>query len=360
MLARDIDLFRQAIGAEKMSIAGVSYGTGVAAVYASVFPANVDRLVINGNMFPVPDVREFTQSNGATLQQAVSHLLQNCENQPSCVRKNPFAAFESVMAAIRSETGLLSPVSNQGVQLRLSPGMLGGFLQGFLADGSGANWNASLQVIAVLYQGTAEQKLDQVGFLMDLFCTFRGVPTWRNYSACIGSGQLAEGAPDAFIEQSAVIGADLAGRYDLESVMMVYTEARERLDTLSLSSFVGILAPLFSWQATPMPPAPIGNALVAPLVVGNLYDPSTGYRWSQAMASAFPNSHMVTWQGVGHTLRVSAFDVPATTACLKLIANYMKDRELPLNGHVCHQLGVVPVPTAVYPLPLAFMSANRE
>ncbi|MFF2007565.1 alpha/beta hydrolase [Streptomyces sp. NPDC058195] len=51
---RDIDLFRQALGEEKLSAWGRSYGTYVGAVYAQKYPRHTDRWVLDSNGDPDP------------------------------------------------------------------------------------------------------------------------------------------------------------------------------------------------------------------------------------------------------------------------------------------------------------------
>lgn len=52
--ARDIDRIREALGEEKMSYWGVSYGTYAGAVYATMFPDRTDRVVLDSNDDPDP------------------------------------------------------------------------------------------------------------------------------------------------------------------------------------------------------------------------------------------------------------------------------------------------------------------
>ncbi|WP_416969815.1 alpha/beta hydrolase [Streptomyces sp. 4F14] len=52
--ARDIDRLREALGEEKLSAYGSSYGTYVGAVYAQKFPARTDRWVLDSNDDPNP------------------------------------------------------------------------------------------------------------------------------------------------------------------------------------------------------------------------------------------------------------------------------------------------------------------
>ncbi|KHD76810.1 alpha/beta hydrolase [Actinoplanes utahensis] len=52
--ARDIDAIRAALGEEKLSYWGVSYGTYVGAVYATMYPDRTDRVVLDSNDDPDP------------------------------------------------------------------------------------------------------------------------------------------------------------------------------------------------------------------------------------------------------------------------------------------------------------------
>lgn len=51
-IARDIDRFRQALGTPKLSYLGTSYGTYRGAVYAQLFPAHTDRIVLDSTVAP--------------------------------------------------------------------------------------------------------------------------------------------------------------------------------------------------------------------------------------------------------------------------------------------------------------------
>ncbi|MGH3222915.1 MAG: alpha/beta hydrolase [Streptosporangiaceae bacterium] len=50
--ARDMDRIRIALGAQKISYWGQSYGTYLGALYATLFPQNTDRMILEGNVNP--------------------------------------------------------------------------------------------------------------------------------------------------------------------------------------------------------------------------------------------------------------------------------------------------------------------
>jgi pimeloyl-ACP methyl ester carboxylesterase len=53
--ARDLDVIRAALGERKLNYLGVSYGTYLGAVYATLFPAHVRRMVVDSVVNPSPD-----------------------------------------------------------------------------------------------------------------------------------------------------------------------------------------------------------------------------------------------------------------------------------------------------------------
>jgi pimeloyl-ACP methyl ester carboxylesterase len=52
-VARDMDLLRQAVAAPELNYIDLSYGTGLGATYANLFPATTGRMVLDGNLNPV-------------------------------------------------------------------------------------------------------------------------------------------------------------------------------------------------------------------------------------------------------------------------------------------------------------------
>ena len=54
-LARDLDVIRAALGERRLNYLGVSYGTYLGAVYATLFPGHVGRMVVDSVVNPAPD-----------------------------------------------------------------------------------------------------------------------------------------------------------------------------------------------------------------------------------------------------------------------------------------------------------------
>jgi len=52
-VARDMNLLREAVGARLLNFVGLSYASGLGAVYANLFPSTVGRMILDSNLDPV-------------------------------------------------------------------------------------------------------------------------------------------------------------------------------------------------------------------------------------------------------------------------------------------------------------------
>ncbi|MEV4363481.1 alpha/beta hydrolase [Nonomuraea sp. NPDC049625] len=83
-VARDMDVLRQALGDEKLSFAGTSYGTRLGAVYAEMFPKKVRALVLDGAMDPLVGTHERRVQQAAGTQAAFERLAASCATEKDC------------------------------------------------------------------------------------------------------------------------------------------------------------------------------------------------------------------------------------------------------------------------------------
>lgn len=88
--AKDMDIIRAVLGSKKLNYLGFSYGTQLGITYASFFPKNVGRFVLDGVVDPTvsPDEDSLNQLRG--FQSAMRAYLADCiANTPKC----PFAGL---------------------------------------------------------------------------------------------------------------------------------------------------------------------------------------------------------------------------------------------------------------------------
>jgi pimeloyl-ACP methyl ester carboxylesterase len=331
MLARDMDVFRKSICSSRISIHGMSYGTAVGAAYASVFPDNVEHVVLDGNMDSHPSKLVVATGASSGLMRATAKLLYDCSWEPDCRLKHPTETFAAILDDARA--GKLKSRAGSFPSFPVSVGMLLAYIQAKLNDGG--TWVPAIDALTRLAPtSTDDVRSEMVEKILDEFCVLNGVPTWRKYGICVGEPHVAEGHK-SFMPQTAVLGSDLAGRLTLDDAMRAW-ETRLAEYGHYTTAFLGIFAGVNFWPAVPSPIAPFGNPKVPALVIGNLYDGSTEYQWSQAMHNAFPSGSMMTWQGGGHLLSLAfLFGRAPYHTCYKYVMECFVLGLLPPNGHVC-------------------------
>jgi len=350
LLAQDIDRLRQAMGAEKMSIYGYSYGTYVAGVYATAFSHVTGRVVLNGNMAPMPRKQLQAAGDAGANDKFVAELFANCHSFPAnCSLKEPEKELEEILAAARS--GELTAKTKSGEAFPLTVGMLLAYLQYESTSSSGIGYPAATKTLAKLSPSSknASSREEAVAYILDGFCMVKWNATWYNFDVCIGPGQTAEdegtSMGDPYLNQVAVWGIDQAGFFNVADLMRQWHRASEDHGEAGLAAYVGDMAGFFLWPQKATPNAPIGKPDLQVLIVGNLFDTSTSYYWSQEMRRAFPSGALITWQGVGHTLPAGGtiYDADAISACTAHVTEYLKFGTLPLDGFVCREHQPVPV-----------------
>src|SRR5439155_2528895 len=128
--ADDIDAIRQAIGVDKLTLAGTSYGTKVALVYAQRHPSHVERLVLD-SVVPLDGPDAFMRD----IFTAVPRVLRAICARDHCkgITTDPVADVATLVARMRA-----SPIRGHvvGSDGRRHPGEVGKLsLLNILVDG---------------------------------------------------------------------------------------------------------------------------------------------------------------------------------------------------------------------------------
>ncbi|AOS66040.1 alpha/beta hydrolase [Actinoalloteichus hymeniacidonis] len=104
-MARDLDQIRAALGEEKASFLGYSYGSGLGAAYASMFPETTDRVVLDSNIGDTHLNEEGLRRYGQGMEQtfpdfanwaAARHEAYGLGSTPEEVRETYFSLAESL------------------------------------------------------------------------------------------------------------------------------------------------------------------------------------------------------------------------------------------------------------------------
>ncbi|MCU1678956.1 MAG: hypothetical protein JWM93_3714, partial [Frankiales bacterium] len=77
-VARDMDVLRQALGDDKLTYLGKSYGTLLGAFYAEQFPTRVRALVLDGAVDPSLSGEQLNEQQAVGFEKALTGFLQYC------------------------------------------------------------------------------------------------------------------------------------------------------------------------------------------------------------------------------------------------------------------------------------------
>jgi pimeloyl-ACP methyl ester carboxylesterase len=317
--ARDMDAIRAALGDETISFLGISYGTYLGAVYATMFPNRVRAMVLDSAYEPngeTPEQQFLTQLVG--FEGAFRDWIAWCEQETECAFKTPdVAARWKQLKASLDDTPLM--VGQRAVnQVVLDEATKGSLY-------SRSDWPVFGQALAKAAAGDGSGLLD--------------LADQHNY-------RNADGTYDSLVQSFLVIscasGFESPPPADLPSLLAaIKAKAPLLAGELTLDELQQSVqpdCPALTPGAAPI--APIAYDGKAPIViVGGKNDPATPIRWAEEMTKAMgPSARMVTFTGEGH----GQF---ATSTCVTEIeAAVLSEGTLPEPGAVCDPDPVVPKP----------------
>ncbi|MER6203451.1 alpha/beta hydrolase [Streptomyces sp. NPDC001586] len=308
--AKDLDLLRQALGEEKLSFYGRSFGSYVGTVYAAQFPRRVRAMVLDGAYDPrryadMPYAYDAAQF--VALDAAVGRFLDWCAHNPAACgfgEGRPRQAFEELKRALDADPVISAsgrPATGYTLAYRLM-----------------FNINAGQEIWPELGQALRAAQARQGSFLLNppspASFDFLNVNTAvecadRVYPA----GRLLLGAlVSAHVASAPLLGPPIGlgpPTYDHNHAPTCAQWPAERP-----SRYEG------SYRAQ-------GSAPI--LVLGTTGDPDTPYQDAVALAGTLEAGRLLTFDAEGHT----AYN---RSACVSaLVTDYLATLALPARGTVC-------------------------
>lgn len=296
-VARDLDLLRAWLGDERITFAGLSYGSYLGATYANLFPDRVRALVVDGILDPiawanvegaVPFSTRLRSDHGA--QTTLERFFALCEAAATgncAIAPNAEARFAALAERLRTEPlPFVDPATGQTFLIRYQDlvGITLGTLYNPFSYADGAALMALVEAQAAPTAiGTAYERLARTSGLVNK----RGFPTYVNF---------AEAFPAVACEDSN--NPTSYGTWSVEGA--------------AADAAFGYFGRIWTWASSPCAQWPLAdedrysgpfNAATANpvLVIGNLYDPATRYEGAQALRALLPNSALLTVDVPGHT-----------------------------------------------------------
>jgi pimeloyl-ACP methyl ester carboxylesterase len=336
-VARDMNLLRQAVGDPMLNYVGLSYGTGLGATYANLFPATTGHMALDGNLNPVAWTRQYGRlptwlRTGQDL--ATATVLRDFLDLCGKTSRAACAFSARTPAATRAKfTTLLARLHQHPVTIGTPP----------------QTYNAIAAANSVPVDSVSQWQ-DGAKLLQQL---------WGASSATGGTaaGTVAAAARTGHTSAAAAPAARYVGpEQELANLCADSPNPRDGRAYPAAAKLAlarsGLVGPLLAWQTEPCaawPAAAAQDRYAGPwnrpttstiLVLGNTGDPTTSYHSSVAMSRDLARARLLTIRGYGHT----EYENPSTCAT-NYEVSYLLTGNLPPIGTVCPQ-NAVPFPSA--------------
>jgi pimeloyl-ACP methyl ester carboxylesterase len=301
--AKDMDAIRQAVGDEKLTYLGYSYGTLLGSVYAQLFPDKIRALVLDGAVDPELDPIASTEGQAKGFELAFGNFVRWCDATPqSC----PIAPNSREAVLTATEKARVSPVTGANGRVATS-GWVHTAVFSSLYDR--AAWELLAEAIADLEQG------DPTGVFQRA----------DSYAMRDPSGRYTN-FWDAFYTINC---GDYTTQPDPQRIRALQEQWRTAYPVFGAGMATSMLV-CSSWPAKP-DPYPTGAATGAPpiVVVGTTGDPATPYAQAGVLAKQLGVGRLLTWEGEGHTA------YPKTTCVADAVNAYLIDLKVPAESLRC-------------------------
>lgn len=281
--AKDMDIARAALGQDKLTYLGKSYGTFLGATYAGLFPAKVGRFVLDGAIAPDLTNDEVNLGQAEGFETATRAYVAHCISEGDCPLGND---VEGGMTKLR---GLLKSIDANPLPLKGYTGVTE------LTEGWAATGMARAMYDQTLWDGLTD--------------------ALRN--ALAGNGSTLFEMAEQYADRQD------NGRYT-GNIMQVISAVNCLDRGASPTTFEQMKAkeaqfakkaptwgPQMAWGSTtcetwPVKPVSEPKKITADgsgpiLVVGTTRDPATPYAWAVRLADQLKDGHLITRDGDGHT-----------------------------------------------------------
>ncbi len=270
---RDLESVRRAIGAEKINLLGISYGTRVAQQYARAFPKHTRTLVLDS---VAPNDIYLGNDFARNLESALALQFGRCAKSSSCERAlgDPRRQLDALMARLQSDPPLVTyrdASTGESKQERLQPAHVAGLARMY------AYTPVAASILPLLIHEGVEGRYDG---LMALAKMLEGSL----------SEQMAYG-----MQLSVICSEDADGLKDDPSM------ASSLLGNALVS---GLVAQCDAWPKGARPAdfhAPLRSDVPALLLAGEL-DPVTPPEYAVRVAKTLPHGRVLLLRGQGHNV----------------------------------------------------------
>lgn len=309
--AHDMDVLRAALGKERLTFLGQSYGTRLGTAYAEQYPGHVRAMILDGAFDPTLGQQDRLLTTYAGFQASFDALAAECASGPDCpLGEDPEGATASLQA-------LLQPLAEEPVPA------LGEELTHELAVAGVIGGLYAPQTWPRVVEGLREVERGSGDTLLALARGSEGVE--------VGGDPSEDGTAEALlaincVDEEPLSADEVAGFREATATVAPFMDpgrdvtdgARDRCADWPVTGQLGV------------PHAQDVEGLPPTLVVSITGDPATPHSGGVALARAL-GSTLLTVEGEGHTV-VSSGASPCVDA---VAAAYLIDLRVPEAGARC-------------------------
>ena len=311
--AKDMDILRAALGEERLTYVGRSYGTYLGTVYAELFTDRVGRFVLDGAVAPDLTFQEVNVGQAEGFDRATAAWAQDCIDEGACPLGDTVDEVQQGMRDLMERFDADPvPISGDARMDTMSEGWAAlGVAQAMYDQGMWAFLTDALRDIV---------ERDDATELMALANT---------YAQRTSSGAYVGNLMEVIY---AVNCLDRPESDDIDEFEAAADEAAESAPTWGPFLVWSSMACGF-WAHEPVGGGPreISAAGSEPiLVIGTTRDPATPYEWSVRLADQLENGVLVSFDGDGHTAYTRS------NACVDdAVDDFLIDGTVPDDGLRC-------------------------
>lgn len=313
--ARGVEAVRLALGGEPLTWLGLSYGTMLGAMYASMYPGNIRAMALDGALAYPLSPTTMLADEALAYRDAFGRFADWCAETADCALHGEDAAAVFAQLAARADA---APIP--------APGCAAGGACRAEVSGDDLRLNAQQFLLT-------PHPAPQIG-LPGWPGLARAIADARAGDASAFSMPLAQDDASPLFPALAISCLDWqspVGSFDdLRAMEMLGETIADPLD--GASQTWGIQAGCAGWPVRGEDAGDPLRVTGAPpiLIVNATHDPSTSYAWAHGMLEAIDGAVLLTREGDGHT----SFLQPRPSATLEAIDRYLIDLELPAPNTV--------------------------
>ncbi len=290
-VVKDIDAMRAALGDDKLTYLGYSYGTRIGSAYAEAYPDKVRAMILDGAVDPNADPIQADIDQAAAFQKAFNDYAADCAKDPTCpLGTDPAKAVEVYRSMVDPLVDKPLPTADPR-GLGYSDAIIGTIMALYSPN----LWRHLTQALTEMADGRGDTMLA----LADMYMRRDAQGHYTN-------------ATDARIAINCV---DQPPITDRDKVIEEDRRMREVAPFMSYGEFTGH-APLSTCAFWPVPATTTQHSVSAPglppvLVVSTTNDPATPYQ---------------AGRGPGQATRRSAADVQRNPAHRRVPGQHLRGR----------------------------------